>query len=137
MPNNFQTYSKQTKEINTNQYMNPAIINIVQIAFAIFCIVFGIDKFVEFLPTCSLTTVIPKEGMMITGVLEIGIGIMLLLKKHTLLILRIGTAIILGGLLMHIVKGTDDVGGALLGSIMGLFLIIAHKRTITLTSKGG
>ena len=108
--------------------MNPTIVNTVQIIFALFCIAFGIDKFVEFLPTCSLANTISQRGMMLTGVLEIGIGIMLFFKKYTLLFLRLGTAIILGGLLLHIVKGTYDFSGALIGSIMGLFIIFAHKK---------
>ncbi len=109
--------------------MNPTLVNTIQILFALFCILFGIDKFVEFLPTCSLLNYLPKSAMMVTGVLEILIGILLLLKKQTLLVLRLATAIMLGGFLLHIVKGTYDFSGALIGGLVGLFLIFAHKKT--------
>ena len=110
--------------------MNPATVHIVQILFALFCILFGIDKFVEFLPTCSLLNYLPKSAMMVTGVLEIAIGILLLLKKQILLVLRLATAIMIGGLLLHVVKGTYDFSGALIGGLLGLFLIFAHKKNM-------
>lgn len=108
--------------------MKSSTLNILRIAFAIFFIGFGIDKFVEFLPTCSLTNYIPQEGMMITGVLEIVLGIAILLDKYVLLSLRIATAISIGGLLFHLLTGTYDCGGAAFGSIFGLILIFVYKE---------
>lgn len=101
---------------------------LLTIVFAVFCIGFGIDKFVEFLPICSLTEYISSEGMFFTGVLEIILGIVILLDKFVLLALRIATALIIGGLLLHLLKGTYDIGGALLGAILGLILIFTYKK---------
>lgn len=108
--------------------MNPTITKTLKIVFAIFCIVFGIDKFVEFLPICSLTEYIPREGMFITGILEIVLGVVILIDKFVLLALRIATALIIGGLLLHLLKGTYDIGGAILGAILGLTLLFAYKN---------
>ena len=108
--------------------MNQSLESILQIIFAVFCIVFGLDKFLEFLSTCSLTNHIPQSGMIVTGVIEILIGIALLLKKYTLTSLRLATAIMIGGLAFHLFKGTYDLGGAAFGSILGLVLIVLNKR---------
>jgi hypothetical protein len=107
--------------------MNQKIAGTIHILFALICIVFGIDKLIEFLPTWSLTSHIFQTGMIVTGVLEIGIGIMLFLKKYTLLSLKLGTAIMFGGMLVHVIDGTYDFSGALVGLIMGMFLIYEHK----------
>ena len=111
--------------------MNQSLETILRLLFAGFCIVFGIDKFLEFLPACSLTAYIPPSAMMATGVLEIILGIALFLNKYTLTVLRLITGLMLGGLILHLLKGTYDVGGAAFGAIVGLILIIAYKRRNT------
>ena len=108
--------------------MNQSLESILQILFAVFCIIFGLDKFLEFLPTCSLISDIPQSGMIATGVIEIIIGIALLLKKYTLTSLRVATAIMIGGLGFRLFKGTYDLGAAAFGSILGLVLIVLHKK---------
>jgi len=108
--------------------MKPIILKILRIVFAIFSIGFGIDKFVDFLPTCSLTAYIPHEGMMVTGILEIIAGIALLIKKQVLLSLRMVTALSMGGLMFHLFTGTYDFLGATFGTILGLMLIFAYKK---------
>lgn len=109
--------------------MTPTLENILLILFAIFCIAFGLDKFLEFLPTCSLTSHIPKNGLMLIGVLEILIGISLLLKKkYTLTALRLAVAIMFGGVIFHLLKGTYDIGGAVIGVVLGVILIVSQKR---------
>jgi len=114
--------------------MNLPFLNVLRITFALFCIAFGIDKFFQFLPTCSLTQYIPPIGMLITGIIEIGFGIILLIKKYELLALRILTGLIIGGLILHLVKGSTDFSGAIIGSLMGLFLIFAYKKQIKVIS---
>ena len=108
--------------------MNPTTIKILRILFALFCLVFGVDKFLEFLPTCNLNQQIPPIGMQFTGIFQIIIGILLLLNKWVLLALRIVTAIIIGGLLMHLFIGQYDLTGALFGSMLGLLLIFNYKK---------
>ena len=109
--------------------MNPSLVNILRIAFGIFCIVFGMDKFLEFLPTCSLIPNLPPFSMEAVGVLEIGIGILLLLNKYTRPTLLIVTAIMSSGVLLHILLGTSDFSGALVGTIWGILLIYFTSST--------
>ena len=108
--------------------MNTNLEKALQISFAIFCIAFGIDKFIEFLPHCSLTDQISRRGMIATGVLEILIGILLLLNKYTLPALRLATAIMFGGVAMHLFKGTYDIPGAAIGTVIGVVLIFIQRN---------
>lgn len=108
--------------------MNLKVVGLLQIAFALFCIIFGLDKFLEFLPTCSLVNHIPANGMIVIGCLEIIVGMVLLTKQYTLLSLRVATAMIIGGIIFHLATGTYDFGGGLIGAFIGLFLIYQYKR---------
>lgn len=110
--------------------MNPTFINVLRIVFALNCIIFGVDKFFEFLPTCSLTNHISQRGLIVTGVIEIILGFLLLLKKWELWVLRIGTGIMIGGVAFHLAKGSYDISGALIGALIGLFLIFAYKKQL-------
>ena len=111
--------------------MNPTLFTSLKIFFALFCIGFGIDKFIPFLPICSLTNYFPPYGMTVLGGIEMGLGILLLLKMKTLLLLRLITAIMIGAVLLHLFTGSFDFGGALIGSAIGLLLIFETKKTIS------
>jgi len=101
--------------------------NIAKILFALSCIIMGIDKFVEFLPHCTLLSFIPQEMMWGTGVLEIIIGLMIFLNKNTSLMIKLGTAIMAGGVGLHLVTQTFDLGGALVSTILGLVYIFSTR----------
>lgn len=107
--------------------MNTTFVNILRITFGLFCIAFGIDKFVEFLPTCSLTYHAPNYLMQGTGILEIGIGILLILDKYTMSTLQLITVVMFSGVLLHTLIGTYDFGGAFIGSIWGMALVYLYK----------
>lgn len=110
--------------------MNLTFLNVLRIAFAILILAFGVDKFFPFLPTCSLNQYIPPSGMIVTGLIEIGFGITLLLKKYELIALKILTSISIGGVIFHLIIGTTDFKGAIIASLMGLFLIFVDKKQI-------
>jgi len=114
--------------------MNQTFLNVLRIVFALFCIGFGIDKFVTFLPACSLTEYIPLAGMYVTGIIELVLGGTLLFKKYELISLKILTAVSIGGFMFHLVTGSTDFGGALVCSFMGSLLIFAYKKQIQANS---
>lgn len=103
-------------------------LSLLRILLALCCLVFGLDKFLEFLPFCSLNEDISIEGMIGLGIVETGLGMALLFNRKLLLFARLSTAIMMGGLIMHLLQGTKDFGGALIGTILGLLLIFTYKR---------
>lgn len=108
--------------------MSPTFVNILRISFGLFCIGFGIDKFVEFLPTCSLIPHLPAFAMPLTGVLEIGVGLLLLLNKYTMTLLQLITLVMFSGVVLHTLLGTYDFSGAFIGTIWGMALVYLYKE---------
>ena len=108
--------------------MSPTLANMLRIAFGIFCIAFGIDKFVEYLPTCSLIPNLPPFSMELVGILEIGMGFLLLLNKYTMPTLQIVTVMMFSGVVLHTLIGTYDFSGAFIGTIWGMLLVYLYKE---------
>ena len=106
----------------------PNFVTILRILLVAFCFVFGLDKFLEFLPICSLNEDISIEGMIGLGMIEIGLGVALIYGRYLLIVARLATIIMSGGMLLHLLKGTKDFGGALIGTIIGLLLIFLYKK---------
>ena len=102
--------------------------NAAKILFALACIIMGIDKFAEFLPYCTLLDFIPKEMMWGTGVLEIILGLLIFMNKNTSLAIKLGTAVMGGGVLLHLATGTYDMSGALISTILGVVYLFGSRN---------
>ena len=102
--------------------------NAAKILFALACIIMGIDKFAEFLPHCTLLSFIPKEMMWGTGVLEIILGLLIFMNKNTSLEIKLGTAVMGGGVLLHLATGTYDMSGALISTILGVVYLFGSRN---------
>jgi hypothetical protein len=107
--------------------MNHTVITALRILFGIFCIAFGIDKFVEFLPKCSLLNHLPVWTMWGTGVLEIGLGLCMILDKYTMIALQIAAVVMFTGVVLHTLIGTYDFSGALIGTVVAMILIFLSR----------
>ena len=65
--------------------------------------------------------------MELIGILEIGIGILLLLNKYTMPTLQVITVVMFSGVLLHTLIGTYDFSGAFIGTIWGMLLVYLYK----------
>jgi len=61
------------------------------------------------------------------GVLEVGLGLMILLKKQVPMMVMIGTAVMAGGVGLHLATGTFDISVALVSTILGLVLMYGYR----------
>ncbi len=116
--------------------MNSKVTMGLRILFGIFCLVFGLNKFLNFLAFPE----IPGDGgtlmgiyftsgfLKIIGVLEILGGIALLANKFVPLALIIMTAIMFNALLFHALHDPANIAGAVLGYVLSLALVYAHKE---------
>ena len=116
--------------------MNPKITMGLRILFGVFCLVFGLNKFLGFMPFPA----IPGDGgtlmgiyatsgfLKIIGVLEILGGLALLLNKFVPLALTILVAIMFNAFLFHALHDMANIGGAVLGLLLGLILVYANKN---------
>jgi len=115
--------------------MNPKVTIGLRILFGVFCLIFGLNKFLGFLPMPE----IPGDGgtlmgiystsgfMTVIGVLEILGGLALLFNKFVPLALTFLVAIMFNAFLFHALHDMAGIGGAVLGMVLGLLLVYANK----------
>jgi len=116
--------------------MNSKVTMGIRILFGIFCLVFGLNKFLHFMPFPE----IPGDGgtlmgiyatsgfMKIIGVLEILGGLALLSNKFVPLALTILVAIMFNAFLFHLLHDMGNIAGALLGLLLALVLVFAFRE---------
>lgn len=115
--------------------MNPKVTMGLRILFGVFCLIFGLNKFLGFLPMPeisgdggTLMGIYATSGFMtIIGVLEILGGLALLLNKFVPLSLTFLVAIMFNAFLFHALHDMANIGGAVLGLVLGLLLVYANK----------
>jgi len=102
--------------------MNPKVTMGLRILLGIFMLVFGVNKFANFMPMPA----IPEDGgtlmgiymtsgfMTIIGVLEILIGLALLTGKYVPLALTFAVAIMFNAVLFHALHDPANIAGGLL-----------------------
>lgn len=118
--------------------MNSTFTKILRIILAVALIVFGLNKFIGFMPVPNL----PAEAadfmnslrssgylLQFVGLLEVFIGVLLLANKWTPFALLLLAPISLNILLFHIFLDLSDIIGALIISIINVILIYKYWRT--------
>ena len=115
--------------------MNSKVTMGLRVLFGVFCLIFGLNKFIGFIPFPE----IPGDGgtlmgiyatsgfMKIIGVLEILGGLALLVNKYVPLSLTFMVAIMFNAFIFHALHDMAGIGGAVLGMVLGLLLVYANK----------
>ncbi len=116
--------------------MNPKIILALRILMGLMVLVFGLNKFVNFMPALE----VPGDGgilmgiyftsgfLKIIGVLEILGGLALLIGKYVPLALTILLAILFNAFVFHALHNPENILPAIVGLVLGLVLVYAHKE---------
>ncbi len=115
--------------------MNAKVVMGLRILFGLFCLIFGLNKFIGFMPFPpipgdggTLMGIYATSGFLkVIGVLEILGGLALLVNKYVPLALTILIAIMFNAALFHALHDMGSIGGAVLGLILGLVLVYANK----------
>jgi len=115
--------------------MNPKVTMGIRMLFGIFCLIFGINKFANFLEF----PLIPGDGgtlmgiylssgfMKLIGILEILGGLALLSGKFVPLALTVMTAVMFNAAVFHGLHDPGGIAGAILGLILSLILVYAYR----------
>ena len=119
--------------------MSSKIEMVLRILFAISLIVFGLNKFLHFIPTPpiegtggELINIYKESGFMkMIGGLEIIGGVALLVKKFVPLALTFLVAIMFNAVVFHILHDLSGLMNAVGGLILGLILVYYHKSRFT------
>ena len=111
---------------------------IVRILLGLMLIVFGLNKFLQFMPMPPMSEAagefmgaLGKSGyiMPIVAIVEILAGILLLLNKYVPLALVILFPVLLNAFLFHLFLDLPGIGGAAVAITMNTFLFFANKAS--------
>ena len=109
---------------------------IIRFLLAIMLIVFGLNKFLQFMPMPPLPDVagafmgaLAASGYIlpIVAIVEIGAGIFLLINKFKALALVVLFPVALNAFLFHVFLDLPGIGGAFFLIIMNVFLMFGEK----------
>jgi len=91
---------------------------------SLFFFMIGADKFLSFLePACSLQHNIPSTIWMVLGVLQLIAGVLIWLPKFRRVIVGFFFVFMIVFMIVHIVQGTSDIGGAaFMAVLLGLLV---------------
>jgi uncharacterized membrane protein YphA (DoxX/SURF4 family) len=118
--------------------MNKTVTLIIRILVGLAMVVFGANKFLNFMPQPDPAT-IPADMMTLMGVLmsspfmsiigalEVAGGLALLLNKYVPLALTFIIAIMFVAMLLHLFYDSANVVGAAVFLVLSLVLVYAHK----------
>lgn len=101
------------------------------IFIAINLLILGVDKFFQFIPlSCTLMIDASKSLMYGLGVIEVGLGILLLLGKFTKFILIGVCLLMVWAIVMHLVSETYDIGGAVFLAILSIVPLLLPNTKV-------
>ena len=116
--------------------MNPKVIMILRLLLGAMMLLFGVDKFFQFLNVPPipgdggiLMEIYARSGFLtILGVLETLAGIALLVNRFVPIALIITIAILFNATLIHLMYDPQNVIAALLGMIIGIVLVFSDRE---------
>ena len=114
---------------------NPKFKLVLRIIFGLFCLIFGLNKFLHFIPIPPvagdggvLLGIYASSGFFkIIGGLEILGGLALLIEKYVPFFLIVLVAIMFNATIFHLLHDIGGLAGALVGLILGLVLVSVYK----------
>jgi putative oxidoreductase len=109
---------------------------IIRFLLGIMVLVFGLNKFLQFMPMPSLPAsagefmgALVNSGYIfpVIAIVEIGTGILLLINKFKALALIVLFPVLLNAFLFHVFLDFAGIGGAALAIIMNVFLMFGAR----------
>lgn len=115
--------------------MNSKIFNILRILLGVFILVFGLNKFLGFLPMGEMSkdagayfgALVNSKTLVLIGIVEIIAGITLILNKFGALLALILMSISVNAVLFHAVLDPANIAGALVLLILNSITIYGYK----------
>lgn len=115
--------------------MNSKVFMVLRILLGIFVLVFGVNKFANFLPMPELSAdagayfgaLVNSKTMTLVGIVEIVAGLALIFNKYGALLALILMSISVNAVLFHAVLDPAGIGGAAALIILNIVVLIGYK----------
>jgi uncharacterized membrane protein YphA (DoxX/SURF4 family) len=116
--------------------MNSKVFLVLRILLGLFVLVFGLNKFIEFLPAPEgmsedamtyFGALVNSKTMVLVAILEIVAGLALILNKFGALLALILMSVSLNAVLFHAVLDPGNIAGALVLLVLNITVIIGYK----------
>lgn len=115
--------------------MNSKVFMILRILLGIFILVFGVNKFANFLPMPELSedanayfgALVNSKTMLLVGIVEIAAGLALILNKFGALFAIILMSISVNAFLFHAVLDPGGIGGAVVLLVLNIVVLYGYK----------
>ncbi|MFT5627137.1 MAG: putative oxidoreductase [Glaciecola sp.] len=116
--------------------MNSKVFLVLRILLGLFVLVFGLNKFIEFLPAPEgmsedamtyFGALVNSKTMVLVAILEIVAGLALILNKFGALLALILMSVSVNAVLFHAVLDPGNIAGALVLLVLNITVIIGYK----------
>ncbi|MFT7051915.1 MAG: putative oxidoreductase [Psychroserpens sp.] len=116
--------------------MNSKVFLVLRILLGLFVLVFGLNKFIEFLPAPEgmsedamtyFGALVNSKTMVLVAILEIVAGLALILNKFGALLALILMSVSVNAVLFHAVLDPGNIAGALVLLALNITVIIGYK----------
>ncbi|WP_296384618.1 DoxX family membrane protein [Winogradskyella sp.] len=115
--------------------MNSKVFMVLRILLGIFVIVFGVNKFADFLPMPEMSAeagayfgaLTSTKTMVLVGIIEIVAGLALILNKFGALLALILMSISVNAFLFHAVLDPGGIGGSVVLLILNIAVLYGYK----------
>lgn len=115
--------------------MNPKVFMVLRILLGIFVLVFGINKFANFMPMPELSAdagayfgaLTSSKTLILVALVEIVAGLALIFNKFGALLALILMSVSINAVLFHAVLDPGGIGGAAVLLILNIAVLIGYK----------
>ncbi|MBC3847598.1 DoxX family membrane protein [Winogradskyella echinorum] len=115
--------------------MNSKVFMVLRILLGIFVLVFGVNKFGDFMPMPELTgdavayfgALSSSKTLILVGIVEIVAGLALIFNKYGALLALILMSISVNAFLFHAVLDPGGIGGAAVLLILNIAVLFGYK----------
>ena len=115
--------------------MNSKVFMVLRILLGIFVLVFGVNKFADFLPMPEMNedaaayfgALTSTKTMILVGIIEIVAGLAIILNKYGALLTLILMSISVNAVLFHATLDPGGIGGAAVLLILNIAVLFGYK----------
>lgn len=125
--------------------MNSKVFLVLRIIFGVFLVVFGSNKFLNFMPPPDVmpdavmavfAALMSTKTFILVGLVEILAGISLLINKFGALMMIILMSVSVNAVLFHLTLAPSTIAGALLLLVLNLVMLYGYREAYRPMLKG-